>query len=102
MMQPLIKGIAETPDRTAYHRVQVWAEEVPFAPAVVSRLVLDLVAGFREIGKIWFAQLKHGLRVTVDGRDWRLDSYEQFPMESQNPKRPHKFWVVRLQLTSPI
>ena len=75
-------------------RIQIWGDAGQSSGA--AHLIVNLVSGFQCICDLWLKDLRAGMRVTLDGADWQLRQFEQFP--SFHPKRAEPFWCIKLEL----
>jgi len=78
----------------AVGRIQIWDEDGQSSGA--AHLIVNLVSGFQCICDEWMKDLRAGQRVTLDGVDWQLRLFEQFP--SPHPRSQWPFWCIKLEL----
>lgn len=94
-MTPVLKGYAEIPSMPdATGRIQIWPDDG--ASAGAAHLFVNIISGFQCVSDEWLKLLRAGQRVTLDGQDWQLRQFEQFP--SPHPKSCRPFWGIKLEL----
>ena len=79
---------------SAVGRIQIWAEDGQSSGT--AHLIVNLVSGFQCICDLWLQDLRAGMRVTLDGVEWQLRQFEQFP--SPHPRQARPFWCIKLEL----
>jgi hypothetical protein len=93
--QPVLKGYCDIPSMpTARGKIAIWADGG--SSTGQAHLYVNMMSGFQCITDVWLSWLRAGMRVTLDGEEWQLRQFEQFP--SPHPNQALPLWGIKLEL----